>query len=164
MVGIYHTKHAQCCHAAAEQCVTMQCVTLCYMCVNIVVCHCYDVFETQLDAVTLQQNIKMFQAVTMSHMSRCCRRSPLTATATCRCSQFPACSALLSTGHTAPARSRSSELMLTHHRTQSLIQRPVTAAHSEMPRTTQSRHRRHCPGHHKGYIQERKGQNNPIVQ
>ena len=139
----------------------LQCVTLCYMCVNIVVCHCYDVFETQLDAVTLQQNI-MLQAVTMSHMSHCCRGSPRTATG--RCSQFPACRCLLSTGHTAPARSRSSELMLTHHRTQSLIQRPVTAAHSEMPRTTQSRHRRHCPGHHKGDLQERKGRNNPIVQ
>ena len=34
------------------------------MCVNIVVCHCYDVFETQLDAVTLQQNIMY---VTSSH-------------------------------------------------------------------------------------------------
>ena len=149
----------------------LQCVTLCYMCVNIVVCHCYDLFETQLDAVTLQQNIMlqsvtmshmsrccrtlcMLQAVTMSHMSRCCRGSPRTATG--RCSQFPACRCLLSAAHTAPARSRSSELMLTHHRTQSLIQRTVTAAHSEMPRTTQSRHRRHCPGHHKCYIQERK--------
>ena len=91
------------------------------MCVNIEVCHCYDVFETQLDAVTLQQNIMMLQAVTMSHMSRCCRGSSLTATG--RCSQFPACRCLLSTAHTAPARSRSSELMLTHHRTQSLIQR-----------------------------------------
>ena len=38
------------------------------MCVNIVVCHCYDVFETQVDAVTLQQNIMMFQAVTMSQI------------------------------------------------------------------------------------------------
>ena len=140
----------------------LQCVTLCYMCVNIVVCHCYDVFETQLDAVTLQQNIMMLQSVTMSHMSRYCRRSPHSATG--RCSQFPACRCLLSTGHTAPARSRSSELMLTHHRTQSLIQRPVTAAHSEMPRTTQSRHRRHCPGQHKGDIQERKWRNKPIVQ
>ena len=41
---------------------------MCYMCVNIVVCHCYDVFETQVDAVTLQQNIMMFQAVTMSQI------------------------------------------------------------------------------------------------
>ena len=46
----------------------LQCVTLCYMCVNIVVCHCYDVFETQLDAVTLLQNIMMLQAVTMSQI------------------------------------------------------------------------------------------------
>ena len=44
-------------------------------------------------------------------MSRCCRRSPRTATG--RCSQFPVCRCLLSTAHTAPARSRSSELILT---------------------------------------------------